>query len=244
MALKFKTKKSRIDGFGIFCTQFIPKGELICKMVGQEISVNELKRRYASGREESTNPLQVSDNRYLDLRRPYLYINHSCNPNSALVRRNDLIAIRDIKIGEEITFNYSAADWPNQKYWRDYPDLWTMSCNCGAITCRKVIRSWLFMPQRLQKLYINNKYVPNFIMQKHQENKEILKEKDKSSYVLSEGRDLNILNMIYNLKKYRLSVEDKKLVQVIKSQLKKDWRNELIKILVSLNRKYKNSNGQ
>lgn len=64
----------------------------------------------------------------------FRYLNHSCDPNTAIVGRKKLIARKKIKAGEEITIDYSMTD--ADEYWElDY------ICNCGAKTCRKHIRS-------------------------------------------------------------------------------------------------------
>ena len=72
----FEVRKSRIDHNGLFATVPIRQGELICRMEGEEISIPELKRRYASGCERLTDPLQVREDRYIDLDEPFVYLNH------------------------------------------------------------------------------------------------------------------------------------------------------------------------
>ena len=170
MGNKFKVRKSKIEGYGIYCSIPILKGELICKFQGEEITIGELKKRYEKGKERSTDPLQVKDTRYLDLVKPYVYFNHSCNPNTAVIHYGDLIALRDIKIGEEITYDYSATDWSCESYWIGYLDYWTMKCNCKFSKCRKIIREWSFMAKTWQKKYINERLVQDYILKKYKKN--------------------------------------------------------------------------
>jgi len=55
------------------------------------------------------------------------YINHSCNPNGGLRGANNLIAMRDIMVGEEVTFDYAMSDSaPYDQF----------DCGCGASNCR------------------------------------------------------------------------------------------------------------
>lgn len=53
----FEIRKSSIEGNGGFATRLIKKGERICYMDGEEITIQELRKRYESGQERSTDPL-------------------------------------------------------------------------------------------------------------------------------------------------------------------------------------------
>ena len=132
------------------------------------------------------------------------------------------MALRDIRVGEEITIDYSATDWPNQRYWSGYPGFWAMECRCGSSKCRKKIASWLFLPERLQ--------------QKYKKGDEIIRGADKKRVVFREKRDLEILNKLYKLERCVLSKEEEIIVKLIRSQLKGDWRRPLMKFLNSLER--------
>ncbi len=57
-------------------------------------------------------------------------------------------------------------------------------------------------------------------------------------YVLSTERDFEILQKCKMLEKLKLSKDDRKLVELIKSQLKFDWRKSLIRVLNRLLKKY------
>lgn len=59
---------------------------------------------------------------------PDAYINHSCAPNSKIVRPH-LIALQDIAADEEITFDYATL----------YTETWLMKCRCGTEDCRGTI---------------------------------------------------------------------------------------------------------
>ena len=66
-----------------------------------------------------------------------------------------------------------------------------------------------------------------------------VKAKDKKEYVLSTNSDYEILEKIYRLEKERLSEKDKKLVRLIRTQLRHDWRSPLINELNQLLKRYK-----
>lgn len=61
---------------------------------------------------------------------------------------------------------------------------------------------------------------------------------DKKKYVLAEKRDFIILDKIYQLEKHSLSTSDRKLVKFIQTQLERDWRTPIIKLLNQLLKKY------
>lgn len=66
-----------------------------------------------------------------------------------------------------------------------------------------------------------------------------VRREDKKEYVMSTDSDYQILEKIYQLEKEKLSEKDKKLVRLIRTQLRHDWRSPLIKELNQLLRKYK-----
>ena len=162
----FEVKASPIEGNGGFATRLIKKGEQICLMQGEEISVQELRRRYEAGKERGTDPLQVDRAAYIDMEARYVSINHSCEPNAAVVHWNELVALRDIQRGEEILYDYSATDWPNDEYWGGY-DAWVMSCRCGASSCRKLITEWQYLPKEVQENFIRGGMVQDYILKKY-----------------------------------------------------------------------------
>ena len=108
-------KKSPIHGFGIFTTVNIKLGEVFYKIPTTEI-FNSPKNRRAH-----LNGKWIYDNVVLN------WVNHSCNPNTKL--DDDplaLVAIRDIKEGEEITCDYNRTETGGKK----------VPCNCRN-SCRK-----------------------------------------------------------------------------------------------------------
>jgi len=79
------------------------------------------------------------------------FINHSCDPN-CVVSGNSVAARRDIKRGEELTFDYSTdVDWPG----------FAMACRCGGRGCRRTIRAYRFLPREVAMGY--GRYVAPYI---------------------------------------------------------------------------------
>src|SRR5690606_10498552 len=72
------------------------------------------------------------------------YVNHSCNPNAGLSGQIGLGAMRDIKVGEEVCFDYAMSDT------MDYD---AFDCLCGAPTCRGRVSGSDWQRPELQKRY-------------------------------------------------------------------------------------------
>ena len=119
---------SAIHGHGGFAVTDIPSGTLVLEYVGQRIDKAEALRRCEM------------DNRFIfclddewDLDgdtpdNPARFVNHSCHPNceaQGIAGQIWLVAVRPIRAGEEITFNYGY-DLENC---REHP------CHCGAANC-------------------------------------------------------------------------------------------------------------
>jgi SET domain-containing protein len=94
------------------------------------------------------------------------YVNHSCDPNTGLYYKGQrifLIAIRKIYKHEEITWDYSTNMDEESSTGEDEP-IWTMKCNCGVRTCRKIIQDFKRLPSKVQKRYLYFGIVSPFIV--------------------------------------------------------------------------------
>jgi SET domain-containing protein len=135
----FEVRRSRIHGRGAYAQRAIPSGTRIVEYRGERVSSAEADRRYANDDPESLVLLFVIDGHTLidaahggnEAR----YINHSCEPNCEAVeddRRIYIEALRDIDVGEELTYDYNL-----QMTGRVTPaDRRRYACNCGARSCR------------------------------------------------------------------------------------------------------------
>lgn len=72
------------------------------------------------------------------------YINHSCEPNCGIKGRFRVVAMRDIAVGEQITWDYEMTE---KSSW------WRMRCRCGSEKCRKIIGSYSRMPKAIRLKY-------------------------------------------------------------------------------------------
>ncbi|MDO8625228.1 MAG: SET domain-containing protein [Candidatus Diapherotrites archaeon] len=178
---KIEVRSSRIQGKGVFATADIKRGERICLMRGERMTIPVLKRKYARGTERINDPLQIGDALYLDLDEPYVFINHSCAPNATMIGVSTLVALRNIRRGEEITYDYSLTTWGNDAAWgKRWAGVWWMRCRCGKKNCRGVVREFQRLPEKIRRKYFRNGTVQDFVLAKMaQEIKKIGFEKNK-----------------------------------------------------------------
>lgn len=82
------------------------------------------------GDDRRSRSIQIDDDRFLagpPEREPGDAINHSCAPNCGPRGAAQIVAMRDIRPGEMLTFDYGTTDGS------DYDEF---DCACGATTCR------------------------------------------------------------------------------------------------------------
>jgi SET domain-containing protein len=118
---------SHIHRHGCYTTTPLRKGTRIIEYTGERITNAEADRRY-EGR-ELTYLFGLSDGKHvIDGNGIAALINHSCDPNCEAMElrgRVWITAIRDIRPGEELTYDYNLYDGEG-----DAP------CRCGARNCR------------------------------------------------------------------------------------------------------------
>lgn len=140
-------------GWGVFAKRDIDAKEIILEIDGPQIDFAETKRR---GPRECM-AIQIGYNKYIDTQPPGVLVNHSCSPNSGIRDNRYLVALRMIRRGEEIRYDYSTT-MEEQSF--------TMECRCGARSCRKVIRDFSTLPADVQQAYIAEKIVMGFILRR------------------------------------------------------------------------------
>jgi hypothetical protein len=118
-------KKSKIHSKGIFALRNFKKGEVV---LHYDISHKIIKTDFDKMSNRQKEYISFLDGKYIKIQEPEKYVNHSCDPNTKSENFCD-IAIKNIKIGEEITSDYSNQLAPNVR----------MKCNCGNKKCRKII---------------------------------------------------------------------------------------------------------
>ncbi len=117
-------------GCGVFAINEISKGELISLWGGRMVKKSELDQ---SMPRFTQRVLQVDEELYIlthEEPEPNDCFNHSCNPNLGFFGQIGLVAMRDIKAGEELMFDYAMSDGgPYDEF----------ECYCGSSNCRNKV---------------------------------------------------------------------------------------------------------
>jgi len=119
---------SLIHGTGGFARTDISSGTRIIEYLGEKITKQESLARCEKNNEYI---FALSETQDLDGKvdwNPARFLNHSCAPNCEAQLEDEriwVVAIRQIRAGEELTFNYSY----DLESYREHP------CNCGAPGC-------------------------------------------------------------------------------------------------------------
>lgn len=120
--------ESRIHGLGGFARADIAAGTQVIEYTGERITKHESLRRCEAGNEYI---FALDDEHDLDGHVPSnlaRFLNHSCESNCEVKHVGDrlwIVAARDIRAEEELTFNYGY----DLEDYRKYP------CRCGAADC-------------------------------------------------------------------------------------------------------------
>jgi hypothetical protein len=144
-------------GQGLFARHAFRVGEPILRIEGRRVHYEVLWER---GGTFLDNCIRFGPETYLDPGDGVgRFINHSCAPNAAIHKSRNrlfLVAVRRIRRGDELTFDYSTTIGDD--------DIWTMRCDCRDERCRKVVKRFGSLPMDIQREYRENGMVPGFIL--------------------------------------------------------------------------------
>jgi len=138
-------------GLGVFASRDLMAGEIILAIEGPIIDFAETKRR---GPRECM-AIQIGPDHYIDTQPPGVFVNHSCEPNAGIRKSRHLTALREIRRGQEIRYDYSTTMEEHS---------FTMQCLCGAPTCREWVRDFSTLPGPLRERYLARGIVMDFIL--------------------------------------------------------------------------------
>ena len=139
-------------GSGSLTVSKISKGEIVASFGGNVINQSELTN-YSADR--VSRSLQLNSDTYLlsgDVPEAGDMINHSCEPNCGMAGTSSVQALRDIEIGEELTFDYAMSDSSQYDEFK---------CACGKDKCREKITGMDWQKRDLQAKY--KKYFSAYI---------------------------------------------------------------------------------
>jgi uncharacterized protein len=142
-----KGMDSTISGRGVLALEDVAAGEAVAAKGGHLVDRAAVKRLPA---EISNSSFQIAEDLYLAALRPDEYddvmmrINHSCEPNVGVAGNVLIVAMRDIRAGEELTLDYATfivdADFE-------------MDCCCASRQCRRTVKGSDWALEEIQERY-------------------------------------------------------------------------------------------
>jgi len=153
---KAKSMKSRIHGIGVVAIQDIKKDETVGVLGGLVVPSSEIKTYW---KKMGQVGIQIDDEFFIvpatreEIEKLGVF-NHSCNPNCGIINNIKMVAMRNIKSGEELVFDYALTESMIEGF----------KCNCGSTNCRKIIKSTDWKIPELQRKY--EKYFSSYLKDK------------------------------------------------------------------------------
>ncbi|MFA5431227.1 MAG: SET domain-containing protein-lysine N-methyltransferase [Candidatus Omnitrophota bacterium] len=147
---KVKVNRSGIDHRGVFAVKPISKNEIIAVWGGFIISQSEfVKLEKTCFKKIENYATKVADGFFLvSCKKGGLedddFFNHSCSPNAGIKGHLVIAAMRDIPLGEEVTYDYCMTD-------ADFD--YSFKCRCGSPRCRGLVTTKDWMQPLLQRKY-------------------------------------------------------------------------------------------
>ncbi|MEK7188329.1 MAG: SET domain-containing protein-lysine N-methyltransferase [Patescibacteria group bacterium] len=158
MIKKVEVKTSKIQGKGVYALADIKKGEVVLIIDDSHVVKDPTK---LTNKQNEFDYDYLADGKVILMQSPEKYINHSCDPNTYTKTVNgirNVIAMRDIKAGEEIIYDYSMNGDNNG----------TFICHCDSFRCRKIYQGNFFkLPANIQKEYLP--YLEDWFIKEHNE---------------------------------------------------------------------------
>jgi SET domain-containing protein len=146
---KTEIRKSEKGGMGLFAKQDIRKGEVVFIKSGHILKWEQVSKLIGK---VGDCYMQIDDDFFLcpttedEVRDIAIYVNHSCDPNIGPDGQVTFVALRGIKSGEELCYDYAMDT--------DHP--FEVKCRCGSGKCRKIITGNDWKLKGLQDRYGNH----------------------------------------------------------------------------------------
>ena len=120
-------------GSGLFATKTLEEGKVVERLKGRAVPYSKIPES------EIQNAFELDDDRWMTPQSAAKHINHSCDPNCHISRKLDVVTIRKVRKGEELTIMYNEV--PIEKYMKSaaklpkWDDRRSFDCRCGAPQC-------------------------------------------------------------------------------------------------------------
>lgn len=135
-------KRSSIQGLGLFTSIDLPSSHVLFKINGSTVYQSYSRENSVA----NPNWLGVGYQKWIEIEQEDIgvYINHSCKPNVMVNENLEVVSITPIFAHNELLLDYSTTE---------LDPYWTMNCTCGQHNCRKILRSFQYLPLHLQEEY-------------------------------------------------------------------------------------------
>jgi uncharacterized protein len=137
---KIVLRNTKEFGLGVFTKDALRKNEFICEFDGQ--IYDDYFEPWTQDLLNHT--IQIGPAIWRDSKGLARYMNHSCEPNCGFDGKFRIVAMRDIKAGEHLTWDYEMSE---------LNELWKLRCLCGLSSCRGIIGNHLNMPEATRLKY-------------------------------------------------------------------------------------------
>ena len=158
---KLEVRDTKKYGKGVFAMEDIEKGETCAIFGGHVISFKEEAKL---PKEYKDTGILIHDNfviSTLNNKEDTDNFNHSCEPNAGIKGQIFLVAMKNIKIHDQVTFDYAMCLSYSKEYSPYYYDI---KCLCGEKKCRGRITADDWKLPTLQEKYSG--YFQYYIQQK------------------------------------------------------------------------------
>ena len=155
---KTEVRESKIHGHGLFATADIAKSEVVAIKGGHIVDRETLRREITP--KLGPVEIQIGDDMFIapvtgeERELSMLYSNHSCDANLGMRGEITLVAMRDIRAGEELTHDWCVTD----------DDDFSVKCNCRSSNCRGTLTGKDWQRPDLQKRYAG--YFSSYLAEK------------------------------------------------------------------------------
>jgi uncharacterized protein len=134
---KTEIRKSPIEGQGLFARRAIRAGEIVAIKGGHILdrrTLARVKNRIAHAYVQVADGFFIGAVTAAEVRRNKIFLNHSCGPNVGILGQIIFVALRDIRAGEELTYDWAMEENEPAR----------TRCRCGAPGCRGTLtgRDW------------------------------------------------------------------------------------------------------
>lgn len=146
---KTEVRESSIGGKGLFAKESIKQGEIVFIKSGQIVG---LKEALEYDKLLGDYSIQITEDFFLcptnqeEVENTTIFVNHSCDPNVCPDGQVSFVALRDIKVGEELAYDYAMT----------VAHPYSLACSCGSDDCRGTITGDDWKRKDLQEKYGNH----------------------------------------------------------------------------------------